>query len=45
MYKEHIRQFPVLFPGMGSPLEQEIRRVEFDMGRQDRPDRAGAGNE
>ena len=36
---------PVLFPGVGSPLQTEIRRIEFDMGRGTRACREGRGNE
>ena len=33
MDKGRMKPIPVLFPGMGSPMETEIRRVEFDMSR------------
>ena len=45
MTKGHVKLPPVLFPGMGSPLETEIRRIEFDMGRGTRSVREGAANE
>ena len=31
MDKERMKPVPVLFPGMGSLVETEIRRIEFDM--------------
>ncbi len=33
MDKGRMKPIPMLCPGMGSPLESEIRRIEFDMGR------------
>lgn len=45
MDKGRMKPVPMLFPGMGSPLETEIRRIEFDMSRGTRSDRAGAGDE
>ncbi len=33
MDKGRMKPVPAMFPGMGSPLETEIRRIEFDAGR------------
>lgn len=41
MDKGRMKPVPILFPGMGSPLETEIRRIEFDMGRGTRAVREG----
>jgi len=30
MQRGRMKPVPVLFPGIGSPIESEIRRVEFD---------------
>ena len=40
-----IKPVPVLFPGVGSPLQTEIRRIEFDMSRGTRAGREGRGHE
>lgn len=45
MERGHIKHMPVLFPGMGSPLETEIRRIEFDWGRGVRMRRAEENHE
>jgi len=41
MDRRRIKPFPALFPGMGSPIENEIRRVEFDAGRGTRAAKEG----
>lgn len=45
MDKARMKPVPVLFPGMGSPLETEIRRIEFDAGRGTRAVREGEAHE
>ena len=45
MDKGRMKPAPVLFPGMGSPLETEIRRIEFDMSRGTRAVREGMQHE
>ena len=43
--KGRMKPVPALFPGMGSPLETEIRRIEFDVSRGTRAVREGINNE
>ena len=45
MEQGRVKLPPVLFPGMGSPIESEIRRIEFDAGRGTRAGRGGAAHE
>jgi len=39
MHEGRMKPMPALFPGLGSPLEKEIRRIEFDPVRNDRQGR------
>lgn len=41
MDKGRMKPIPMQCPGMGSPLETEIRRIEFDMSRGTRAVREG----
>ena len=41
MDKGRMKPVPILFPGMGSPVETEIRRTELDMSRGTRAVREG----
>lgn len=41
----YVRMPEILFPGFGSPMEKEIRRVEFDADRPARPNRKEDKNE
>lgn len=45
MGEKYVKLPPVLFPGEGSLMETEIRRVEFDMERSVRPVRKERGYE
>ena len=42
MCEKRTQRPPLLLPGMGSPLETEIRRVEFTLERNVRFSKAGA---
>lgn len=42
MDKDRMKPMPMLCPGMGSPLENEIRRIEFDQSSGTRAERGGA---
>ena len=45
MDKGRMKPVPMLCPGMGSPLETEIRRIEFDVSRGTRAVREGKQDE
>ena len=45
MDRGRMKPVPMLFPGMGSPLETEIRRIEFDQASGTRAEKGGWSNE
>ena len=45
MDKGRMKPVPVMYPGVGSPMETEIRRIEFDMSRGTRAVREGENHE